>query len=122
MRGECRLHLLDLSKAFDSLPRTLPDIGLPQQGPLYTEYICYYYPITGDMDLTAVQNDVDLIYDWVRVRNLRLNMGKTKSMLISSKKDLPVLRLRANGMPGQVVQTLGNHHHHLRLADHINAT
>ena len=58
---------------------------------------CYYRPLfTGD-DQMAVQLDVNLIHEWVKEKNLRLNVNKTKSMIISRKKTPPKLNLSIDG-------------------------
>ena len=64
---------------------------------LFADDICYYRPVTGDIDLTAVQHDVDLISEWVCTNNLRLNSGKTKCMLVSRKKQPLSLHIAVMG-------------------------
>ena len=64
---------------------------------IYADDICYYRPVSSSVDLSVVQNDVDLVCQWARETNLRLNVGKTKCMLISRKRDPPVLSLDIDG-------------------------
>ena len=40
---------------------------------LFADDICYYRPVSQQDDIIAVQNDVDLIYGWVKFKKLRLN-------------------------------------------------
>lgn len=62
-------------------------------------------PQTNEADLLAVQVDFDLISDWIRTKRLRLNVGKTKSLVISRKRNPPVLKLHIDGIPISQVDT-----------------
>ena len=76
----------------DSLTRV--SISLEGRLSLFADDICYYRPVISEDDLLAVQVDVDLIREWISKKKLRLNVGKTKAMLISRKRVVPVLSLK----------------------------
>ena len=71
---------------------------------LFADDICYYRPVSQQEDIIAVQNDVDLIYGWVKFKKLRLNASKTKCMLISKKRNPPNLNLNIDGVNIERVQ------------------
>lgn len=66
---------------------------------MYADDICYYRPVFAEEDLLAVQLDVSLINEWVKDCGLRLNVAKTKSMVISRKRRPPTLSLRIDDRP-----------------------
>ncbi len=57
-------------------------------------------------DLIALQADVHILCHWVESNDLRLNVQKTKSMLITRKRHPPALELFANNTPIEQVKTV----------------
>ena len=66
---------------------------------MFADDICYYRSLLSNTDQLAVQMNVDLIHEWVRDRKLRLNVAKTKSMVISRKRKPLTLNLSIEGSP-----------------------
>ena len=47
---------------------------------IFADDICYVKEVTGEEDCRVVQSDVDMIFNWSAVKDLRLNSSKTKSV------------------------------------------
>ena len=50
---------------------------------LFADDIVYYREISSPTDIVTAQCDVDLITEWIASRHLRLNVNKSKLMVIS---------------------------------------
>ena len=72
---------------------------------LYAHDILLYKEIKCDLDLVAFQSDVSLVVEWVLSVHLQLNSMKTKSLLISRKRQPPTLALEVNGVPIETVSS-----------------
>ena len=86
---------------------TLASLSISSLGRIvmFADDICYYRSLLSSADQLAVKMDVDLIHEWVRDRKLRLNVAKTKSMVISRKRKLLILNLSIEGSPLAQVDT-----------------
>lgn len=72
---------------------------------MYADDIVLHKPIFSSMDITSLQNDLDLVCMWVESVGLRLNVRKTESLLVSRKHQRPSLQLRVNGALIEQVST-----------------
>ena len=61
---------------------------------MFADDIVLHKPVSTSEDLVSLQCDVNLVVDWVVTRDLRLNKGKTKCMLITRKRKPPPLDLK----------------------------
>ena len=86
---------------------TLTSLSISSLGRIvmFANDICYYRSLLSSADQLAVQMDVDLIHEWVRNRKLRLNVTKTKSMVMSRKRKPLTLNLSIEGSPIAQVDT-----------------
>ncbi len=73
---------------------------------MFADDICYYKAIYKDLDLVAVQSDVQLIADWVKDVRLKLNINKTKALVVSRKRQPPSLSLVVNDYPIEQVKSI----------------
>ena len=70
---------------------------------LYADDTALYKPITCETDLSDFQKDIDAIHNRFCANHLPANSSKTKSMVISTKKDpYPHLQLLMNNQPERV--------------------
>ena len=72
---------------------------------MFADDMALYRPIFNNEDTLALQCDVALLADWVESEGLKLNIDKTKTMLISRKKVKPALNIWVNGSKIEVVTT-----------------
>ena len=64
---------------------------------VYADDIVLYKPITTDLDLTALQNDIVSVDSWAKVNYLKLNVMKTKAVTFLRKCHTPTFCLSLNG-------------------------
>ena len=72
---------------------------------LYADDILLHKEIRCDLDLVAFQSDVSLVVEWVHSVGLRLNSSKSKSLLISRKRQPPPLAIEVDGVPIEPVHS-----------------
>lgn len=72
---------------------------------MFADDTLLYKPVFSRGDLVAFQSDIHHLVDWVKARKLRLNVGKTKSMLISRKRKREPLVLEVDGT---VIEEVGS--------------
>ena len=91
---------------------------------VYADDIVLYKPITTDLDLTALQNDIVSVDSWAKANSLKLNVMKTKAVTFSRKRHTPTFCLSLNGSSIPIVTslkllgvTLSNN---LSWSEHIN--
>ena len=61
---------------------------------MFADDICYYLEVSNAADCAIAQDDVNLINDWMAERDLRLNVSKTKAMVVSRKLCPPNLEIK----------------------------
>ena len=67
---------------------------------LYTDDTTLYKPLSQPSDLSNFQADINAIHNWFSSNQLTANAAKTKSMVISTKKDpFPDMILHLNNQP-----------------------
>ena len=66
---------------------------------MYADDITLYKlkPLSCDEDRVTLQSDVTMVELWAESKDLRLNMTKTKAIVISRKRNPPVLNLNLCG-------------------------
>ena len=64
---------------------------------MYADDVVLYRPIFTISDVSCLQSDVDIVCLWVEDAGLRLNVRKTKSMLVGRKRQRPTLSLQVSG-------------------------
>ena len=91
---------------------------------VYADDIVIYKPITTDLDLTALQNDIVSVDSWAKANSLKLTVMKTKAVTFSRKRHTPTFCLSLNGSSIPIVTslkflgvTLSNN---LSWSEHIN--
>ena len=91
------LFLLSVNSVFD--------ISISRNAVLsmYEDDIVIYKTILCKEDAISFQSDVCLVVDWIESNQLRLNSQKMKFMLISRKRQPPIITISINGIPIQQV-------------------
>ena len=64
---------------------------------IFADDINLYKPVFSNADLVALQNDVNIISVWLGESNFRLNVKKTKCLVISRKHSPPSPTIFLNG-------------------------
>ena len=64
---------------------------------LYADDILLYCPIWQTSDVSTLQSDVDSISQWVTLSGLRLNVAKSKLLLLSRQRHPPTISLLVGG-------------------------
>ena len=92
---------------------------------LFADDIILYKEIRCDLDLVAFQADVNLVVEWVNDVHLRLNNTKMKAMMITRKRNPPLLALTIDG---KLIENVKSFKYlgviltcDLKWNDHINA-
>ena len=93
------LFLLSVNSAFDV------SISRKSVLEMYADDILLYMIITCLEDVICFQSDINLLVDWIDSKDLRLNMKKTKFMLVSRKRVQQDINLTINGSPIQQVSS-----------------
>ena len=93
------LFLLSVNSAFDV------SISRNSVLEMYADDILLYMITTCLEDVICFQSDINLLVDWIESKDLRLNMKKTKFMLISRKREQQDINLTINGSPIQQVSS-----------------
>ena len=93
---------------------------------MYADDICYHKEVASAADCDTIQEDVNLIFKWASNHDLRLNVSKTKAMLVSRKRSTPVLSLR---LGESAIETVSSYKYlgititaNLSWSLHLNAT
>jgi len=78
---------------------TLSEVSLSSSSSLnmYADDIVFWKPILCDEDLSALQDDISSISEWVSSSGLRLNATKSKCLVISRKSNPPRPTIRVKG-------------------------
>ena len=60
---------------------------------MHADDIVLYRPIATHSDVESLQADVDKVFNWVRDAGLSLNAQKSKVIVFSCKRALPVVNI-----------------------------